>query len=142
MPKQSSESDVIESRSKQREDSNRATFDALMTKKRAEQEVVIKMSEDEEISMLFQALSTVEYDKLMSDHPPTVSQKADGMIYNEHSFGPALLSKVCVEPQMSLKQWKEVWNSDEWSKGEMAELFIIAGRLCNRGLDIPKSAQD
>ena len=131
-----------EKKNKQSEASKRATFDMFLNKKRAQQEIVIKIPDGEDISMLFKALSTNEYDKIITDNPPTTAQKADGMIYNEHTFGPAILAAVCAEPDMSDKQWREIWNSDDWSKGEMTELFIIAGRLCNRGLDIPKSEND
>ena len=128
-----------ENKNKQSKASKRATFDMFLGKKRAQQEVVIKLPDSEDLSMLFKALSTTEYDRLISDNPPTTAQKAEGMIYNESAFGPALLSAVCTEPEMSDKQWREIWSSDDWSKGEMTDLFITAGRLCNRGLDIPKS---
>lgn len=144
MPKQVTEE--LESRTNQSNNSKRATFDLLKSKPRAEREVVLRLpsgdGEYEELSMLFRAIGSQDYDKLLTKNPPTQEQKADGGSYNVNTFGPALLSKVCVEPDMDQKQWAEIWNSPDWNRGEMMQLFLVAVELCNRGLDIPLSETD
>lgn len=123
---------------KAKADNGMATFDKLISKHRAEQKVVIALGEDEDVELLFRAIGYKAYDKMITDCPPTTSQKADGSIYNPNKFGPALLASVCVDPDMTIDQWSEIWTSDEWSKGEVTQIFVIAGELCNKGLDIPK----
>ena len=144
MPKQST--DELESRSAQRSKSNRATFDLLKSKPRAEKEVAITIpdadGEDNEVTMLFRAIGSQEYDKLLSKNPPNTEQKADGDSYNVNTFGPALLAKVCIEPDMSMKDWQSLWNSDDWNRGEIMHMFATAVGLCNKGLDIPLTATD
>ena len=130
----------LEARNKQSEDSKRATFDSLKNKKRKEREVVIKTGDDE-ISLLLRAIGYQDYDKLITKNPPTQEQKADGSYYDINEFGPELLSKVCIDPLLTKKEWKEIWNSEDWSKGEMSDLFMVTASLCNKGLDIPLSDQ-
>lgn len=145
MPKQVSDSEVVESRTQQSENSKRATFDMLKSKKRAEREVVLQFpGEDgtEEITMLFRAVGSQVYDKLLSKNPPTTEQKADGSVYNINTFGPDLLSKVCVDPDLSPQQWREIWQSEDWNRGEVMQLFVTAAELCNKGLDIPFFERD
>lgn len=137
MPKQ--DSDVVETRAKQRESSHRATFERLRSKKKASKEITIDFGDGEELTLAFEAIGASMYDKLLSKNPPTTEQKADGSIYNINTFGPAILSNVCVDPALDQKQWSEIWHSDEWNRGEVMGLFIQAVELCNKGLDIPLS---
>jgi hypothetical protein len=119
----------------------RATFDLLKNKPRSKMDVKFMFDtggdEPEEVTLEFRAIGAIEYDKLISKCPPTVEQKADGSAYNIHTFGPELLAVVCVDPEMSLAEWKEIWNSPDWNRGEIVQLFGTALELCNRGLDIP-----
>jgi hypothetical protein len=149
MPKQ--ETEELEARAAQREHSQhernkRATFELLRKKPRAETEVVLELpgvnGDKQTISMQFRAIGAQAYDKLISNHPPTTEQKAEGAIYNTQTFGPALLSKVCIDPMLDYEQWREIWKSDDWNRGEIMQLFVAAAELCNRGLEIPKSDSD
>ena len=141
MPKQDAEE--VTRRSKQSEESKRATFASLKSKPRAEREVLLRLpnedGEYEEMSMLFRSIGSQDYDKLLTKNPPTQEQKAEGGSYNVNTFGPSLLSRVCVDPDMTMKQWTEIWNSDAWNRGEMMQVFLAAVELCNKGLDIPLS---
>lgn len=132
---------AVEGQNAQREASKRATFDLLKSKPRAEREVLLKIpgndGEIQELSMLFRAIGSQEYDKLLGKNPPSLEQKADGAAYNVNTFGPALLSKVCIEPDMDTAQWTVIWNSPDWGRGEVMQLFLVAVELCNKGLDIP-----
>lgn len=137
---------ALEGQSVQREASKRATFDLLKSKPRAEREVLLKIpngdGEIQELSMLFRAIGSQEYDKLLGKNPPTLEQKAEGSAYNVNTFGPALLSKVCIEPDMDAAQWTTIWNSPDWGRGEVMQLFLVAVELCNKGLDIPFIGND
>lgn len=137
---------ALESQNAQREASKRVTFDMLKSKPRAEREVLLKIpgpdGEIQELSMLFRAIGSQDYDKLLSKNPPTLEQKADGAAYNVNTFGPSLLSKVCIEPDMDTAQWSVIWNSPDWGRGEVMQLFLVAVELCNKGLDIPFIGND
>jgi len=137
---------ALEGQNAQREASKRATFDMLKSKPRAEREVLLKIpgndGEIQELSMLFRAIGSQDYDKLLGKNPPTLEQKADGAAYNVNTFGPALLSKVCIEPDMDTAQWSVIWNSPDWGRGEVMQLFLVAVELCNKGLDIPFIGND
>lgn len=114
----------------------RATFAAFQTKKRAEREISIKIN-DEDVTMLFRAIGATDYDKLIAKCPPTYEQKAAGSTYNVDKFGPMILAKVCIDPELTVDQWTEIWNSENWNRGEVMQIFFVATELCNRGFDIP-----
>jgi hypothetical protein len=126
----------LEARSEQSKASKRATFELLSKKKRATRDVVVDLG-DGELTLVFQAIGAIAYDKLLSKNPPTTEQKADGSIYNINTFGPSLLALVCTDPELTKDQWSEIWHSDDWNRGEVMGMFFIAIELCNKGLDIP-----
>jgi hypothetical protein len=121
--------------------SNRATFDLLRSKGRQQKELVINVpmgdGEAQETTLLFKALGAKEWEDLISKHPPTLDQKADGEPFNTDTFAPALLAQVCVDPAMSLDEWTEIWESPEWNRGEVAMFYGEAVSLCTLGFDVP-----
>lgn len=125
----------------QRAASKRATLDRLTKKRRAEREVTLEL-DGEEVSLLFKAIGAKEYDDLLAKHPPTAKQKVEGAVYNIDTFAPALIAKVCVEPEMSEEEAKAIWDSTEWSRGEVMTLFGNAVEICNAGLNVPFTAGD
>jgi len=139
MPKQSQK--ALESQTAQREDSKRVTFDMLKEKSRVEEEVTIKLG-DKELTMLFRAVGAKEWDRLISKNPPNTEQKSEGHSFNPDTFGPALLAATSVEPDLTVKQWSEIWNSDDWSRGEITDIYSEALKLANKGLDIPFTDND
>jgi hypothetical protein len=127
---------TVEARAKQREASKSATLEKLIGKKRASTTFKIWIDQDE-VEMTFRAIGAMEYDRLVSKHPPTTEQRADGASFNLDTFAPALISAVSSDPEISPTDAKEIWNSAEWSRGEVITLYRQAVDLCNRGLDIP-----
>lgn len=131
----------IEARQKQSNGSKRATLDLLKNKKRATHEFSLYLDDEDgekiEVTMVFQAIGMAEYDKLVSKHPPTSEQRADGNSFNMDTFAPALIAACAVEPEMTVADAKEIWNSPDWSRGDVMVLFRNAVDLNNRGLDIP-----
>ena len=92
--------------------------------------------------MTYQALTTTEYDELMEHPPPTPKEKSQGANYNVMTFSPALIAAVSWTAELTFEQAKEIFESDAWSGGELATLFINAQRVCNSGLNIPFSVRD
>lgn len=123
--------------------SKRATFDRLAKKTRAEREITISLEGDdgemEDVTLLFRALGTKAYDDLIAKHPPLPQQKLNGDTYNISTFGPALIAKCAVEPTLSYDEAKSIWDSEEWSRGEVMNLFAVCVELNNKGLNIPFS---
>lgn len=131
----------LEVQNAQREESKRATFEMLVKKRHLEREVPIKIPGDDgemvEVTMLFRAIGARDYDRLLGKHPPTTEQRAQGASYDINSFGPALIARVCVDPEMSEQDAAAIWNSSDWGRGEVMSLFGAAADICNKGLDIP-----
>jgi hypothetical protein len=129
----------LEAKAAQRKQAKRATFAALKGKKRAEKEFTADLG-GEPATLLYRAIGATEYDKLLTKHPPTKEQLADGAAFNSKTFAPALLSLVCAEPKMDEEEWREIWDSPDWNRGEVSELFWGAVELCNQGLDLTPTA--
>jgi hypothetical protein len=128
-------------RNKQRENSKAATLDLLKSKSRASTEFSLYFTNEDgeqvEVTMKYQAIGMREYDKLVSKHPPKAEQRMEGASFDIDTFAPALIAAVCVEPELTEADAKEIWNSPAWSRGDLMVLFRNAVELNNRGLDIP-----
>lgn len=136
-----SDTETLEAQNDQRAQSRRATFETLKNKKRAQREVSIVLTEGEEpVTFLFRAIGSVEYDRLLTDNPPTKDQIAQGASFNVNTFGPALLARVVADPPMNVSEWAEIWNSPDWSGGEIASLYGTAMELCSRNLNLGPTA--
>lgn len=136
--------ETVTSRQKQREGSKAATLDLLKGKSRAKETFSIYLTDDEgeqqEVQLTFQAIGAIEYDKLVAKHPPKAEQRVEGASFNIDTFAPALIARCSLEPEISMKDAEEIWNSPEWSRGDLMVLFRRAVELNNRGVDIPFSA--
>lgn len=128
----------VEAREAQRQHAKRATLDQLLGKKRAEREVTFTLpGTEDEVSFLFRAIGAKEYDNLVSKHPPTPEGRVEGSTFNIHTFAPALLARVVVEPDFNQTEWEKIWNSPDWNRGEVMQFFSIAAELCATGMGIP-----
>lgn len=135
---------ALEAQSAQRDQAkagNRATFEQLVKKRHLEREVPLKIPGDDgemvEVTMLFRAIGARDYDRLLGKHPPTTEQRAQGTPYDINTFAPALIARVCIDPEMSADDAAQIWNSSDWGRGEVMSLFSAAVEICNKGLDIP-----
>lgn len=138
---------TVEARAAQRADSKDAIVSLLRGKRRAQREIVFELADEDgvntEVTLVFRAIGTQQYDRLLTKYPPTIEQKADGMSYDINKFAPDLLSQVCVEPDMAVKDWQDIWNSPDWNRGETMDLFMAAVEICSRGLKaVPTSEPD
>lgn len=132
---------VQEERNKQSARSKTATLDLLKGKKRATEKFTLYLPGDDgesvEVQMVFRAIGAVEYDKLVSKHPPKAEQRVEGASYNMDTFAPALIARCSLTPEMSEEDANEIWNNPDWSRGDLMVLFRHAVELNNRGIDIP-----
>lgn len=144
MPTQESSAQAAKRR--QSTASKRATLDLLRSKKRLEKEMTVLLpvgdGKTEEVSFLFQSIGAQEWDRLVAKFPPTAEQRAEGASFNMHTFAPALLARVCVDPELTEEDWKEIWNSPDWNRGEVVQFYVTAVELCSTGMDIPFSGRD
>jgi hypothetical protein len=134
---------TVESRQKQSQYDKRATIDQLVNKPRSTTEFSLYLSDGNggttEVTLKYQAIGMRAYDKLVAKHPPKPDQRAEGSSFDIDSFAPALISACSVEPEISPAHAKEIWDSDDWSRGDVMVLFRQAVELNNRGLDVPFS---
>lgn len=133
------ETETIKARNTQSQAAKRATLDLLRAKKRQEKDVPFLLNE-EEVSFHFRSISAKDYDKLLTEHPPNLEQRAAGSAYNIHTFAPALLAAVITDPELTPDQWGEIWTSPDWNRGELMSLFGEAIELCNTGLSLGPTA--
>jgi len=92
---------------------------------------------DDEVQVKVKAIGAQDYDDLLSKHPPTHKQKADGNVYNMDTFAPELLALSMIEPEISREEARELWASPDWSRGELMDLFFGCVEVNNKGLDVP-----
>ena len=134
---------TVEARQKQSQASKRATLDQLVNKPRSTTEFSLYLSDgnggSNEVTLKYQAIGMRAYDKLVSKHPPKPDQRAEGSSFDIDTFAPALISACSVEPEISAAEAKQIWESEDWSRGDVMVLFRNAVELNNRGLDIPFS---
>jgi len=124
----------------------RATIESLMKKPPRTKEVTVKTVSDTgrelEINVLFRSLGSKLYDAIVTEHQPTKEQKKEGNQWNPDTFPPALIAACSVDPRLTVEQATSLWESEDWSQGELMGLFIAAVKLNNEGLDIPFTAAD
>lgn len=94
-----------------------------------------------EIEVTAEALSMKDYDKLLAKFPPSEEDKRKGMTYELDKFAPALISACLSEPEMSLAQAKQLWNSDNWSRGDIEGLFSKVLQINHQESTVPFSAR-
>lgn len=137
---------TVESRAKQSQASKRATMEQLFNKPRNTAEFSLYLSDGNggttEVTLKYRAIGVRAYDRLVSKHPPKPEQRADGSSFDIDTFAPALIAACSLEPEISPEDAKALWDSDEWSRGDVMVLFREAVELNNRGLDVPFTAND
>ena len=130
-----------EARQRQSAADKRATLDQLIHKPRSITEFSLFLSDGNggtnEVTLKYQAIGMREYDRLVAKHPPKPEQRADGSSFDIDTFAPALIAACSVDPEISPSQAKEIWDSPDWSRGDVMVLFRNAVELNNRGLDVP-----
>lgn len=90
-----------------------------------------------EIELTVEALSMKDYDKLIAKYPPTDEEKLKGLTYELETFAPALISASLTDPDMSLAQAKKLWNSENWSRGDVEGIFTKVLQVNHRESTVP-----
>jgi hypothetical protein len=123
-----------------------ATLDQLKKKKRVTKTATVVLNDDAgepvEVSLTFQGIPAFQYDRLISKHPPRPKDKKQGYGYNPDAFGPAIVAATCIDPPMSEEDAKEIWESEDWNRGELMILLMSAIEVCTTGLNIPFKRPD
>ena len=123
-----------------------ATLDDLLKKPARTKEVIINVptgkSGSTDFVMTLKAIGSKAYDDLLAGHPPTHEQKKDGQTYNADTFAPALIAACSLSPELTLDQATQIWVSNEWSRGELTQLFLGCVEVNSKGLDVPFSDAD
>jgi hypothetical protein len=126
----------VEFKAVQRAKAKRATLAGLLAKKPNREEFSISLGAGgEQISFLYVSIGAVEYDALLTEHPPDPDQRVAGASFNVNTFAPALLARVCREPAIDVTGWTEIWTSPKWGRGEVMGLFWKATNLCSKEID-------
>lgn len=104
--------------------------DAVRPEREAYEKAVAAL-EAETVWLTFKALGTKRYDEIVRACPATDAQNKEhreltgaDAPYDIDAFAPALLSASCVEPSMSVEQWRELL--DEWNTAEVVAVFSAA----------------
>lgn len=135
----------LEGESEDSEPSSRpkATLDQLKKKQRVTKTVTLVVNGDDgepqEVELRFQGIPAHEYDGMIGKYPPRKKDKAQGYGYNPDKFGPHIISATCIDPEMSYEDAEEIWQSDDWNRGERMMLLMAAIEVCTAGLEVPKS---
>jgi hypothetical protein len=81
----------------------------------------------------FKAIGRKAYRELQEAHEPTKEQRKDARdnglgepMHNPVTFPPALIAASAIAPEMTLAQAEAIWNSPNWSAGELALLYTTA----------------
>lgn len=119
----------------------RATVESLLKKPVRSKEVTIQSigddGEEMSLTLLFKSISPRYYDSLVSQHQPTKEQAKEGATWNLETFPPALIAACSADPIISDEVAASLWDSEDWSRGELMDLFYAVAKLNNDGLDIP-----
>ena len=108
----------------------------LIQKKRRTKAVTLTV-DGEEVNLLFGAISAHDLDKLYAAHRPNAEQKVSGMSFNPQTFNPALVAACSIDPKISEDDASEIFDSENWSTGELSYLVDVCSALCMQGMDIP-----
>lgn len=119
----------------------KATVDQLKKKPRKTKTVEVTVIGDDGepmvVEMLFQAISGVEFDRLKQRYKPTQEDRKAGLDYNSEKMAPLLIAATAVDPDLSEEDAQEIWDSDDWNRGERMQLFMAAMEVCTSGLNVP-----
>lgn len=113
-----------------------ASFDDLISKPAREKDVIIGAG-GKTLKVHLRAIGHVEYDRLQATCPPTEEGKKQGLIYDDNTFGPKLISAVVTRPKMDLDRASRLWSDPNWAGGEIAGLYRKCIEICQVGLDVP-----
>jgi hypothetical protein len=89
-----------------------------------------EVARENSVKFVFRSLGRRKYDALLGEHPPTDEQMKkqgnDKLEFNPETFPEALVQACLIEPELSIDEVKEIFNSEDWTPGETYSLFMAA----------------
>lgn len=113
-------------------------------------EAAKKRAQETALVFKFRSIGRKKYEALLDKHQPTEEQieefesrggKRDQLSFNPDTFPLALIAASSFEPEMTIDDVKELWDSDaDWNTSELALLFEKAyeANTAKRILDLGK----
>ncbi len=120
----------------------RASLDVLLKKPPRTKVIEVELADDQKVSILFRAIGSKAYDDLLGSHPPSKRDKEIGGVWNSDTFPPSLIAACAVEPEISEEAAKEIFASEDWSRGELMDMFMKVVTLNSEGMNIPFTQSD
>lgn len=121
---------AVQAKNQQSDKAKRATRELFQAKKPREDEYTIEINGDK-VTIGLRAIGREAYDKLVTACPASVADRAKGETYDQAKFAPLLLARCVIDPEMTEVEWRNIWNSDEWNRAELGELFFAAVGVCS-----------
>lgn len=97
-----------------------------------------KELEEHTLYFRFRSIGRVGLDDMLSEHAPTKQQIAKAreqgetdLQYNPDTFPVALIAASSYEPEMTLEEVQEMWDSPDWNTNELVLLFMKAQEANN-----------
>ncbi len=100
---------------------------------------LLKKTEKSIVVFTFKSIGRLNYDELVSQHPPTKDAKKDGADFNAETFPPALLAAACSNPEISIEEAVEMFDDPDWNNAELRALFFGALEVNTETGEIPLS---
>lgn len=115
--------------------------DEAFAEAEAELEMIKEEVLDDCAEFVFHSIGRQAFEDLRDAHPPTPKQRdkakklatqmglgtRGGQIgWNVDSFPPALIAACCSEPEMTIEEATELWNSEVFNEAETGQLFAAA----------------
>lgn len=100
---------------------------------------LLKKAEKSIVVFTFKSIGRLNYDELVSEHPPSKDQKKDGADFNAETFPPALLAAACSDPEISLEEAVDMFDDPDWNNAELRALFFGALEVNTETGEIPLS---
>lgn len=100
---------------------------------------LLVQSQETIVVFTFKSIGRLNYDELVSQHPPTKEAKKDGADFNAETFPPALLAAACSDPEISLEEAVDMFDDPDWNNAELRALFFGALEVNTETGEIPLS---
>lgn len=104
--------------------------------------------EENAVVFKFRSIGRRKFEELVFQHQPTKEQLDDAkkngngpLQWNTDTFPPVLIAASLVSPEFTPEEVKDLWEDDDWSGSELAEIFFTA-LACNNERKIVDLGKD
>lgn len=86
------------------------------------------------VEVVMRSIGRDAWEKLKRAHPPTDAQREEytarggrgKLDYNWDTFPPVAIAAAAAQPEMTVEQAQQLWDSPDWNEAECARLFEMA----------------